>query len=563
MYRHFVKNLTARRHSGLAVLVCALAASGAFGQVANPTQKNLQANETGSQPVAMFRVEVVARTMKAINYNHRQGSTHVDFQGTALEPEARGEAAVESRTGATKINAKFSHLEPAARFGPEFVTYVLWAITPEGRAKNLGEVFLSGSTSSIQTSTDLQAFGLLVTAEPYFAVSQPSDVVVMENMIRNDTTGTIEQVDAKFELLQRGIYTRNMSAAIVEKMKLNNKVPLDLQEARNAVEIARNIGAEQYAQDTMVKANRELLNAEMYLSGKGDKKQLQTVARQATQMAEDARIITIRKMQDEATAATLASEAASKREAEDQTQRRMTADADKANADKLRMQAEADRRSAEAAKADAQEASRKNLMAANRAESDRAASEAARMAALEQQKKSEMETAAARAATEEANRLREQAEKDRLALREQLRVQLNLVLETRDTARGLIVNMSDVLFDTAKFTLRPAAKEKLAKVSGILLAHPGLTLAVEGYTDSVGTDEYNQTLSEKRASSVSEYLVAQGIPSGTVTSKGLGKTLPVAGNDTAAGRQQNRRVELVVSGEPIAGKLVVAVGNQQ
>jgi len=508
---------------------------GLFAQVPNPTQKDIVTAGGQSVPITVFHVEVVSRTMKAINYHHRQGSTNIDFRGTALEPQARGEATVDSKTGATKVNARFSHLEPAARFGPEFVTYVLWAITPEGRAKNLGEVFLDGSNSSIQTSTDLQAFGMMVTAEPYFAVSQPSDVVVMENFVREDTTGTIEQVDAKFELLQRGIYTRNMSSAIVEKMRPDKSIPLDLVEARNAVLIARNTGAETYAADTMAKANQELQNAEGFLAGRGDKKALQTVARQATQMAEDARIITLKKMEEQEKTASLNREAQATREAAEQARRRAMAESERA-------QAQTDRAAAEAA--------------SRRAESDRAAADAARMAAIEEQKKLEIETARARAAADDANRMRDQAEKDKLALRQQIRDQLNMVLETRDSARGLIVNMSDVLFDTGKYTLKPGAKEKLAKVSGILLAHPGLMLEIEGHTDSVGGEEYNQTLSEHRAEAVRDYLVGQGIQPDTASAKGFGKTKPVASNDTPEGRQQNRRVELVVSGDPISQKLM-------
>ena len=508
---------------------------GLFAQVPNPTQKDIVTAGGQNVPITVFHVDVVSRTMKAINYHHRQGSTNIDFRGTALEPQARGEATVDSKTGATKVNARFSHLEPAARFGPEFVTYVLWAITPEGRAKNLGEVFLDGSNSSIQTSTDLQAFGLMVTAEPYFAVSQPSDVVVLENFVREDTTGTIEQVDAKVELLQRGIYTRNMSSAIVEKMRPDKSIPLDLVEARNAVLIARNTGAETYAADTMAKANQELQNAEGFLAGRGDKKALQTVARQATQMAEDARIITLKKMEEQEKTASLNREAQATREAAEQARRRAMAESDRA-------QAQSDRAAAEAA--------------SRRAESDRAAADAARMAAIEEQKKLEVETARAHAAADDANRMRDQAEKDKLALRQQIRDQLNMVLETRDSARGLIVNMSDVLFDTGKYTLKPGAKEKLAKVSGILLAHPGLMLEIEGHTDSVGGEEYNQTLSEHRAEAVRDYLVGQGIQPDTVSAKGFGKTKPVASNDTPEGRQQNRRVELVVSGDPISQKLM-------
>lgn len=537
-------NIRHRYFIGLVRAIAAFSVSAAAlpAQIPNPTQRDIRTTDHGSQPVAVFHIDVVSRTMKAINYHHREGTTTIDFKGTALEPQAKGEARVDSKTGATSVNARFSRLEPAARFGPEFITYVLWAITPEGRAKNLGEVFLSGSNSSIQTSTDLQAFGLMVTAEPYFAVTEPSDVVVMENFVREDTTGTIEQVDAKVQLLQRGIYTRNMSSAIVEKMKPDTRVPLDLQEARNAIIIARNIGADTYAADTMLKASQELENAEGLFGSNGDKKMLQTVARQSTQMSEDARIITIRKMQEQERLAGLAREEQANQEAAEQARKRATAESEKAEADKLRMQAESERATAEAA--------------SRAAERDRAAADAARMAAVEQQKLLAAETGKALAAVDQANRLREQAEKDKAALREQIRAQLNLILETRDSARGLIVNMSDVLFDTGKYSLRPGAKEKLAKVSGILLAHPGLMLEVEGHTDSVGSDEYNQTLSEHRAAAVRDYLVGQGIGAGTVTAKGLGKTVPVATNDTAEGRQKNRRVEVVVSGDPIAAKLM-------
>lgn len=506
----------------------------AFAQVPNPTQRGVANPNGGDQPIAVFHVDVVSRTMKAVNYRHREGSTHIDFRGTALAPEAKGEATVDSKTGATKINAHFSHLEPAAAFGAEFVTYVLWAVTPKGRPVNLGEVFLDGTNSSIQTSSDLQAFGMFVTAEPYFAVTQPSNVVVMENFIREDTTGSIEEVDAKFELLKRGVYTRNMPAEVVGNLKLDKRVPLDLQEARNAYAIARYAGAEKYAADTMEKSRIDLENAEGYLAGRGDKKALQTVARQATQMAEDARIITFRKIQQDEEAAMRASEVRATQEAADQARRRELADA-------ARMEAEAEKAAAEAA--------------SRRAESDRAAAEAARAAALDQQQKLAAETASARAAADEANRMRMQAEKDKEALREQIRNQLNMVLETRETARGLIVNMSDVLFDTGKYTLKPGAREKLARVSGILLAHPGLMLTIEGHTDSVGGDDYNQALSEHRAEAVRDYLVSQGIPADSATAKGFGKTMPVASNDTAEGRQQNRRVELVVSGDPISSEI--------
>jgi outer membrane protein OmpA-like peptidoglycan-associated protein len=481
-------------------------------------QGQVQVDRSG--PVPIYKVTVVARTTKAINYRHRSGSTKVDFRGTALLPQAKGVATVNSKQGRIEINAKMEKLSPATQFGPEYLTYVLWAITPEGRPKNLGEVLLNGDDSKLDVTTDLQTFGLIVTAEPYFAVTQPSDVVVMENFVREDTVGTIEQIDAKYELLQRGQYTLNVNPTELRPMPLDRKTPLELYEARNAVRIARWTGADRYAGDTLQKAEVSLQNAEEELTGKVGKKTVSQNSREAAQTAEDARLITIRRMDDERQAMERA--AAAQREAEAKAQA---------------SQSDAQRASAERAKAEAESASA-------RANQEKSEAEAARAAALAQQEAAQAEADKARQATA-------QAEQEKTQLREQLRQQLNVILETRETARGLIVNMSDVLFDTGKYTLKPGAREKLAKISGIVLAHRGLKLQVEGHTDSVGGDEFNQRLSEQRAGAVRDYLVQQGVPQDAITAQGFGKTRPVASNDTAAGRQQNRRVELVVSGDVI------------
>jgi outer membrane protein OmpA-like peptidoglycan-associated protein len=517
-----------------------------LAQIPNPTQQNARPVETG-QPMPIFRVTVVSRTTKAINYNHRNGTTHIDFRGTELMPAAKGEASVESRMGSTKIETAMQHMSPASQYGPEYMTYVLWGITPEGRPNNLGEVVLEGDHAKLLSTTDLQSFGLIVTAEPYFAVTQPSDVVVAENFIRNDTTGTIQQVDAKFELLQRGQYVMNRSE--YKPVKVDPKGPLQLAQAENAVEIARLAGAERYAAETFQKALVDLKNAEDFLHSKNkDRKVSETNAREATQMAEDARIITYRKIREEqlsnerAAAAQRESDAKA-RENEAQAQARQSAEQARLSAEQSRMdeqrraQAEADRQAADQARAQAELASAKAIQ-------DKAAADAARAAALEQQQ-------AARADADAARMSAQKAEAEKLALRERLRQQLNMILETQETARGLIVNISDVLFDFNKSALKPGAREKLAKVSGILLAYPGLQIQLEGHTDAVGSEEYNQKLSEDRASSVRDYVVGQGVPANTVTAKGFGKTQPVASNDNAAGRQKNRRVEMVVSGEPI------------
>jgi outer membrane protein OmpA-like peptidoglycan-associated protein len=544
-------------------------------QAPNPTQHSTSAENAtnvAAGPVPIYRVTVVARTTKAINYNHRSGSTKIDFRGTALMPQARGEAKVESKQGVIKVNADMQKLDPATKFGPEYLTYVMWAITPEGRATNVGEVLLNGSNSKLDATTELQSFGLIITAEPYFAVTQPSDVVVMENFVRHDTTGTIEEVDAKYELLSRGQYTLNVNPAEIKPVRLDGKVPLELYEARNAVQIARWTGASQYAAETFQKAMIGLENAEGYLKGKAGRKPIGTVAREAVQMAEDARIITIKKMEDER----LANErqAGVEREARAETGRaaaqseteRVARDAERA---RVAAQTEAERVKRErdaqtaTAQADAERLKRENdvRLAAAQTETDRLKREnetqtaAAQAEADRLKRENDAQRASAQADLDRAGKEKAQAETEKAELRARLLIQFNAILQTRDTARGLIVNMSDVLFDTAKYSLRPEAREKLAKVSGILAGHPGLRMQVEGHTDSVGGDDYNQQLSEQRAMSVRDYLTQAGIPVTSVTSRGFGKTQPVASNSTSPGRQQNRRVELVISGDIIGSDI--------
>ncbi len=509
-----------------------LASSAAvYGQIPNPVQRGtLPPNANGSEPI--FRVDVTSRSVRAVNYHNRQGTTHIDFRGTALMPESRGEASVSANTGATKMSLRFDHLSNPAQFGPEYLTYVLWAITPEGRAERLGEVTLKGAnsrTADLLATTDLQSFGMIVTAEPYFSVSQPSDVVVMENFLRKDTSGTLEIVEAKYELLRRGQYTMNIKAGTLAPITSDLNVPLQLREAREAIAIAKAQGADIYAPDVMAKVAVNMKNAEGYYVSHNEK-ELNTVAREATQQSEDARRISIVKERE-------AAEQAAARREEDARKQAAAAKAEAAQQASLRAEADAERASAERAKHEAEIAT----LQARDAQKD---AEAARQAAIAEQQRLANETAAAKAA-------RVSAEQDAQALRDRLRQQLNVILETRDTARGLIVNLSDVLFDFDQASLKPGAKEKLAKVSGILLAYPTLHLNVEGHTDSVGTDDYNLKLSQRRADAVRDYLTSNGISTANVQSVGLGKEGPVASNDTAPGRQQNRRVEMVVSGDVI------------
>jgi outer membrane protein OmpA-like peptidoglycan-associated protein len=485
-------------------------------------QSKVVMDTSGKTPV--FRVTVVDRTTKAINYRHRSGPTEVDFRGTELMPAAKGQLNINSKQGRIEIKARMEKLTPATQYGPEFLTYVLWAVSAEGRPKNLGEVLLSGDHSSIEVTTDLQTFGLIVTAEPYFAVTQPSNVVVMENVVSDQTSGTIETIDAHYELLARGQYVLNVGEGERRPYPIDKKTPLELYEARNAVRIARWTGAATYAPEPLHKAEVSLQNAEEELIGKIGKKTVAQNSRDAAQTAEDARLITVRRIEDEQLANERAASAA--READ--------ANAQVSQADSERLAAERAKREADQARLDAERAKADSDAAADRAMRDKAAAEAAQAAEAERSRQAVA-----------------QAEREKAELREQLRAQLNAILETRETARGLIVNMSDVLFDTGKYTLKPGAKEKLAKIAGIVLGHPGLKLEVEGHTDSVGSEEMNQRLSEQRADTVRAYLVAQSLPPDAITAHGFGKTQPVATNDNAAGRQQNRRVELVVSGDAI------------
>jgi outer membrane protein OmpA-like peptidoglycan-associated protein len=509
----------------LAALLC-VAASAVHGQEMSPTaqpqqQQPIMPAETTNN-VPLYRIQVVGRDIPAINYWHRSGSTKIGFAGTSLLSQGKGEAEVTSK-GQTYIDAKFQGLVPANSFGPEYLTYVLWAITPQGRPVNLGEVMPNGSKAEMKVTTNLQQFALIVTAEPYFAVTTPSDLVVLQNTVnKNKTTGIIDTVNVHFNLLPRGAYVQTAGQhAVINPVKPSDKSPLQLYEAINAVQIAEAAGAAKYAPDILAKAKQELQNAQGLDSKKSQRKVMITYARGAVQDAEDARVSTLRKIVEE------------KQREQQMAMQQAQAAAQQAQAAAQQAQIEAQQQALKRAQADAQ----------------RAQAEAA--------------AANARAAAAAAQHTAQQATNQTEEMRERLRSQLSQVLQTQETARGLIVNMSDVLFDTGKYTLKPEAREKLAKVSGILLAYPNLKVQVEGYTDNVGGDQYNLTLSQQRGDAVRAYLVSQGVGPDNVTATGYGMSNPIADNSTAAGRAQNRRVQLVVSGNAIGvQQSAPSAGNQ-
>jgi outer membrane protein OmpA-like peptidoglycan-associated protein len=487
-------------------------ATALFGQEPNPTaqmppkdQPQLEKQDNG---IYLYRVKVVQRDLDAVNYLHRNGSTNIGFKGTTLMPLAKGQAKVTSERGGIHIEARFQGLTPANGFGPEYLTYVLWAITPDGRPNNLGEVLPAGTKNNIDVTTALQSFGMIVTAEPYFSVTQPSDVVVLQNVILTDkTAGVLEKVNAHYLLLPRGTYAQTEgSKSNPNPITRDEKSPLELYQANNAVRIAQAAGADKYAPEIMKEAMQDLQNATSIDQNKKGNRMLEvTFARQAVQRAEDARLVTLRR------------QAAERQQNDENAKRDAQAQAQQSQLESQQAQLAAEKARAAQAEADA-----------DRARAEAAAAEA------------QARAAAANKSASDAN-----------AVREKLRAQLNSVLATSESARGLIVNMSDVLFDTGKYTLKPNTQISLAKVSGILQAYPGLKVQVEGYTDSVGSDDYNQKLSENRADAVRNFLLTQGVPETNITATGYGKAKPVADNATAQGRAQNRRVQLVVSGDAI------------
>ena len=533
-----------------------------------------QSNSQTSAPEHManaptFRVTVVSRSVQAVNYRHRSGSSKLDFAGTDLMSSANGVAKVNSKRGAIEIEAEFANLARPMTFGNEYLTYVLWAISPEGRALNLGEVLVGENhRSKVLVTTDLQAFALIVTAEPYYAVRQPSNVVVLENVVREDTKGTSESVNAKYELMERGGYIP--TGYKFDPVILNARLPLEFFEARNAMRIAQSEGAEQYAGATYEHSVQLMNNADEYATRKHiDTKSLIAVSREAVQTSEDARAIAVKKMdeirlanerQDSADA-----QAKSQGQADDAIRQKERAESDNARAQAAKNQAESDTHNAQAAKAQAEwDAGKARADAADaqnaaaQAKSDMANSQAASATALSA---AQADADQSRLAAQQSQASAQQADADKAAMRAKLSEQLNSILQTRDSARGLIVSMSDVLFDTGKYSLKSGAREKLAKVAGILLAYPSLNIEVGGYTDNVGSDSMNQTLSENRAGSVRDYLVQEGVLVNSVSAKGFGNTLPVASNDNPSGRQQNRRVELLVSGEAIGHPVNATTGS--
>lgn len=502
-----------------------------------------QAEGSEDKPQALYNITVTSRSTKAITYRVNT-STKVDFRGTPLMASAEGDANVRSRDGYVEVRADLKNLQSPTRFGSEYLTYVLWAVTPQGRAISMGEVRMENGRARLNVTTKLQTFGMIVTAEPYFAVTMPSNVVVLENMPRRDTKGMQTEIDARFELIERGQYVLDANPEDLKPIEAEPGVPFDVVQARNAMRLAKIAMADKYAASSFERASSFMERTEDYVNRK-QWKPSETTARDVTQAAEDARTISLRRREEERI---LQEQDAERAKAEEAKRREEEANAQAAQSDQARLAAVEQQRQAEQQKLMAQlEAERE---ARQRAEADaqkaqaRAAEEAARRQAELSAQQAALSQKDAESARAEAN-----------ALRQRLVEQLNRVLQTQDTPRGLVVTMSDILFDTGSYELKPATRSALSKIAGILTWTDGLNLEVEGHTDSTGSDAINERLSDRRAASVLEYLVQEGFPSSNISGRGYASTRPVADNNTRDGRQRNRRVELVISGDVIGVSL--------
>jgi flagellar motor protein MotB len=479
--------------------------------------------------VPLYRVTVVERNVDAVNYQYHAGPTRIDFRGTVLLSHAKGNAVVESKRGRTEIDAHFDNLVPPVKFGREYLSYVLWAISPEGAPHNLGEIVPdSGNHGHLQVTTDLQVFGLIVTAEPYSSVRQPSDVVVLENQIRPDTIGAAQPIQAKYELMPRGQYTYDVQ----QSEKVDNEVSaapkvsmreyealLELYEAQNAVGIAQAANAQQYAPNTLAKAQHAFEEAQRLQASKGDPSLIVQNAREAAQMAEDARVIAERRQQSEQLAA---AQGAALQAQQAQAQAEAAVQQARAEADQARAQAQA---------AQAQAASERTALETAQVQASAARAQADRF-----------QSVASSPAPPPPPGAQQTSQRD---LRGQLLERLNGELTTRDTPRGIVVTVTDADFEGA--TLRPEAAQEVARVASIAGSVTGLQVAVQGYTDSPGAER----LSEDRAAAVRSALVSGGLPASMVSSQGLGGSRPLTSNSTEEGRIENRRVEIVISGNPI------------
>jgi outer membrane protein OmpA-like peptidoglycan-associated protein len=503
------------------------------------------------EALAQAAPEAVERR-RTVTLSFREGDrTNVDVVGVTPRTGRIGKARIERRQGRTRVELDVDKpLRNPQSLGSAYTAYLLWAVAPEGRTEKLAELAHSRDVE-VDATTSFDTFGLVVTAEPHAAVSRPGALVVAETGVREDNDaalriGTVEYVVAP--------------DAALPSSRADLKTPLLLLGARRAVGIAKEAGAPEYASPELREAEGQLAALEQISRGKKKlSRDAELIARDVMRLAEHARAMARER-------ATEAARAAERRAAESAVGRA------EAVADEARIRADVERERALEARRDAERAGEETARARTSMQQAQVEAERARQQALEARRDAERaaaEVAQARAtlgqAQTEAERARasetlaraeadraqaeaRQAREESKEMQARLQRSLSEILEVRREARGLIVSLSDVLFDFDRASLTPGAREKLSRLAGILLAYPGrFRIDVEGHTDSVGSHGYNQRLSEDRARSVASYLREAGIPGARIASvQGFAETRPVATNDTAAGRQVNRRVELVI-----------------
>ncbi len=486
----------------------------------------------------------VKRSTLAVRYVENK-KTSVNLTGSPLAPRALGKVEVEYKRNVARIKLKVQNLDSPQTFGPFYTTFVVWAITPEGQAENLIEL-PSGYSAEIQTQSSAQTFGVIITAEPHSAVKMPSQKLIADTTLPKNTTAGVQTTQAEYRADKGALYETQEDSVL----KADYTTPRLVLGARRSMDIARRAGAKEFSREELTESEEKLATLEqIWPRNLKDETKFSGLARDVMRLSQVAR--------DQAVERELQARIENERqermrrleEARAQAEAaRAEAERVKLEADRARAEAELAKARAEAAKAEAEKAERASAEERARREQAAREAEAQRLAAERAQAEARAETERARAETERARQATEEAKRERDAALQKLYVSLSEILDTKRETRGFIVNLGDVLFDTGKATLKSAAREKLSKLAGILLAYPGLlTLEIEGHTDSVGSDELNNRLSLNRAQSVNDYLTGAGVNAERIKSvQGFGKTKPIATNDTAAGRQMNRRVEIVI-----------------
>ena len=478
-------------------------------------------------PAAAAGEEEASRESLAVTY--REGTTaRVKFRGTPRLPGATAEAIVKRRRGITEIDVRLDDMKPAILFGGDYNTYVLWTVSSEGVALNAGEFILRGDRSKLSSSTPLTTFGMFVTAEPHFLVSEPSQFVVLENssvgLVRGNIVGSSRVQYRGFE----GRYEYDQES-LVSAPKTEGEFRSERQQSTTALDLAERAGAERWAPEELDRARKAVLNALASFVPGMNEREFAVQARRAVELSVEAQNVALERKQQ-------SKDAAQRKELADLRVAKAEAEAAAARAKEAAERAGRERREAVRAKAEAERATRQ--------------------ARIEQRQAREL-MQQAQSQTARLSRLKDQAERYANAARSRLQDALRKVVETRETARGVIINLPDILFASGRSRLVPLAREVLSRVAGILLATPDYRLSVEGHTDSSGGANYNQRLSERRAEAVRSYLIESGLSADLMTSLGHGEARPITKNRTPAGRRKNRRVEIVITStgdSPVFGR---------